>query len=59
MFQAMLSGAAAAQNRSFIPAHEVVHTGDNALADVYGAKAAGIHGILINSNNISITSLLN
>ena len=37
--------------------HEVIHIGDNPRADVQGAQAAGIHSLLINSNNLSISHL--
>lgn len=37
--------------------HEVIHIGDNLRADVQGAQAAGIHSLLINSNNLSISHL--
>jgi len=38
--------------------NEVIHIGDNPIADVQGAKAIGIHSLLINSNNLSISTLL-
>lgn len=38
---------------------EIVHIGDNAKADIYGADKAGISSILINSNNQTIFNLLN
>jgi len=37
---------------------EVIHVGDNPVADVKGAHAIGINGLLINSNNLSILHLL-
>jgi len=37
---------------------DIVHIGDNDIADVKGAEIAGITGILINSNNRSINTLL-
>jgi len=37
---------------------EIVHIGDNVRADVIGANSLGIHSILINSNNNSITSII-
>jgi putative hydrolase of the HAD superfamily len=36
----------------------VLHTGDNPVADIEGARAAGIATLLINSNEHTITSLL-
>lgn len=38
--------------------HEIVHVGDNPVADIMGANAAGIKSVLINSNQQSITCLL-
>lgn len=38
---------------------EIVHVGDNAKADIYGAEQAGISSILINANNLTILNLLN
>jgi putative hydrolase of the HAD superfamily len=58
MFHLMLNGVAAVRD-NVVNTNEIVHIGDNVLADVHGANATGIHGILINSNNVSITSLLN
>lgn len=38
--------------------HEVIHIGDNPHADMRGAEAAGIRSLLINSNHLTISSLL-
>lgn len=37
----------------------VIHVGDNPRADVAGASSVGIQSLLINSNNVSIYSLIN
>jgi len=37
----------------------IIHIGDNPKADIEGATAAGIKSLLVNSNNTSISSLLN
>lgn len=37
--------------------HEIIHIGDNPIADVKGAKAMGINTLLINSNHLSILQL--
>ena len=37
---------------------EIVHIGDNAKADIWGAEKAGICSILINANNQTILNLL-
>ncbi|WP_316788058.1 HAD family hydrolase [Pedobacter frigoris] len=38
--------------------HEIIHVGDNPLADVKGAESIGIKSLLINSNHITISELL-
>ena len=38
---------------------DIVHIGDNPKADIIGASSIGIHTLLINSNNNSITSIIN
>ncbi len=57
IFDAMLGNIATVRNGN-IDINTIVHVGDNKVADIYGASAAGITGILINANNVSITSLL-
>jgi putative hydrolase of the HAD superfamily len=37
---------------------DIVHIGDNPAADIAGANDAGLNSLLINSNNLSILSLL-
>lgn len=39
-------------------AGEIIHIGDNPVADVKGAEAMGINTLLINSNHLTITELL-
>lgn len=38
---------------------DIVHTGDNPVADIAGAEAMGLSAVLINSNQTSITNLTN
>jgi putative hydrolase of the HAD superfamily len=38
--------------------NEIIHIGDNPLADIRGAEAVGINSLLINSNHLSISNLL-
>ncbi|MBC8986468.1 HAD family hydrolase [Pedobacter sp. N36a] len=40
-----------------IELHEIIHVGDNPVADVKGAQAMGIHTLLINSNDLLISHL--
>ncbi len=42
-----------------IQSSDIIHVGDNHIADFLGAKAAGIHGLVINSNQQLITNLVN
>lgn len=37
---------------------DIVHVGDNPVADITGARSVGINSLLINSNETSITSLI-
>jgi putative hydrolase of the HAD superfamily len=41
-----------------ISLNEIIHIGDNPVADVRGAQAIGIDNLLINSNHLTITNLL-
>ncbi|WP_316800758.1 HAD family hydrolase [Pedobacter frigidisoli] len=56
-FQLMLNGICREKHPDLHLA-DVVHVGDNPVADVLGAKSIGINSILINSNNQSILTLL-
>lgn len=38
--------------------NEIIHIGDNPVADIRGAEAIGINSLLINSNHLSISHLL-
>lgn len=38
--------------------HDIIHVGDNPLADIRGAQQMGINSMLIHSNNLSISNLL-
>lgn len=38
--------------------NDIIHIGDNPIADVDGARSIGINSLLINSNNLSISHLL-
>lgn len=40
-----------------ISLNEIIHVGDNPLADIRGAEAVGINSLLINSNHLTISSL--
>jgi len=55
-FQLMLNRINRHKHRDLKP-HDVVHIGDNPIADIYGANTLGIHSVLINSNLQTITCL--
>jgi len=55
-FQLMLDQINQGQHRA-LELHEIVHVGDNPVADIYGANQLGIHSVLINSNQQPITCL--
>jgi putative hydrolase of the HAD superfamily len=38
--------------------HEIIHIGDNPVADIKGAQSVGIESLLINSNHLSIKDLV-
>jgi len=59
IFSLMLERACSEHNDKIITAGDVLHIGDNELADVMGAKSVGVSALLINSNGISISNLLN
>jgi len=44
--------------KSEIDKSEIIHVGDNPIADIKGAKEYGIQSLLVHSNNISIKQLL-
>ena len=55
----MLQGVHKIKPERSIALSEIVHIGDNPVADIGGAATVGIKSMLINSNNLTILSLLN
>lgn len=55
LFQLMLNTITV--NRGDTEPKDIIHIGDNPVADYEGARAAGIEGWLVNSNNRPISSL--
>lgn len=47
------------QHRQNIDPSRIIHIGDNPNADIAGARAAGIHSLQVNSNELTILNLLN
>jgi len=58
-FVQMIQTAGAHQVKTGIASHEIIHIGDNPLADIQGAYAAGIQSLLVNSNHLTISNLMN
>ncbi|RKR83791.1 putative hydrolase of the HAD superfamily [Mucilaginibacter gracilis] len=59
LFNLMLKNITLLYNHVDIDLKNIIHIGDNPKADIEGANAVGIKSLLINSNNKSITSLIN
>jgi putative hydrolase of the HAD superfamily len=59
MYQRMLQGVMDVRQDAAIAPHEILHIGDNPLADIQGAQSSGIHAFQINSNGQFITNLFN
>ncbi|WP_220100792.1 HAD family hydrolase [Chitinophaga oryzae] len=59
MFRLMLGSIANTRNGEVVMPQQIIHIGDNVKADIKGASEAGIHSLLVNSNNQCISSLLN
>ncbi|MFD0752199.1 HAD family hydrolase [Mucilaginibacter calamicampi] len=57
LFKMMLDQLSA--HHTQIDVTRVIHIGDNAIADVGGAKAVGLQSCLINSNNIYLPDIIN
>jgi putative hydrolase of the HAD superfamily len=58
-FEEMINNVKKIPSKKNIQLNEIVHIGDNPVADIKGALSTGIDSILINSNSINILSVLN
>jgi putative hydrolase of the HAD superfamily len=58
LFKLMVQNVKACNKSKQITLTDIIHIGDNPAADIAGANEAGINSLLINSNNLSILSLL-
>lgn len=56
-FQLMIDGIDREKHQD-LALQEIMHVGDNPLADIRGAQMMGINSMLIHSNNLSISNLL-
>jgi putative hydrolase of the HAD superfamily len=59
MYRLLLQGVMDVRNDTTIAPQDILHIGDNPLADISGARAFGINAFQINSNNQIITNLFN
>lgn len=58
-FKLMLNQITAIRKTEHVDLNQIIHIGDNEIADVKGANAVGIKSLLVNSNNQTIYSLIN
>lgn len=58
-FKLLLEGVRKISSNKNIALTDIVHVGDNPIADIAGALSAGIRGFQINSNQATIINLLN
>ena len=58
-FQLLVNKTEHVRSEKGIDLKEIIHIGDNSRADIEGAKAAGISSLLINSNHLTISTILN
>jgi putative hydrolase of the HAD superfamily len=58
IFETMITAVAGLHKKSTITVQDIIHVGDNANADIEGAKRAGINYMLVNSNQVGIQNLL-
>jgi putative hydrolase of the HAD superfamily len=58
LFNLMVQKVKACNKPKQISLADIIHIGDNPAADIAGANDAGLQSLLINSNNLSILSLL-
>ncbi len=59
MYQILLENIYKVRKSEDIALHEIMHIGDNPIADIQGATAAGMRAFQINTNGQFITNLLN
>jgi putative hydrolase of the HAD superfamily len=58
LFNLMIQNVKDCNKTKQINPENIIHIGDNPKADIEGAEAAGLKSLLVNSNTISILSLL-
>lgn len=58
LFELMVNKLVDIRRDRKVDLNNIIHIGDNLNADINGANSIGISSILINSNNLSITSII-
>lgn len=58
-FKLMLNQIAVIRETDSVNLNQIIHIGDNEIADIKGADSVGIHSLLINANHQTISSLIN
>ncbi len=58
IFDLLLEQINSCRNNIVLPKQQIMHVGDNEIADIEGAKTAGLQTFLINSNNKNILNIL-
>jgi len=59
IYNSLLTKIYAVSKTKNISLNEIIHVGDNPIADILGAKSIGIHAYQINSNDKLISNLFN
>jgi putative hydrolase of the HAD superfamily len=57
-FQLLIKTTEETRGEKIADLKEIIHVGDNAMADIGGAEKVGISSLLINSNHLTISNLL-
>ncbi|WP_207532154.1 HAD family hydrolase [Desertivirga arenae] len=57
-FEMMLTKVVERRGKELINPEEIIHVGDNVMADIEGARTVGINTFLINSNELRIADLI-
>ena len=59
LFNLLLTSARNANKEKDIHLTDIMHVGDNPITGIAGARAAGMNSMLVNSNNVCISNILN
>ena len=59
LFNLLLTSARNTNKEKDIHLTDIMHVGDNPVTDIAGARAAGMNSMLVNSNSVCISNILN